>query len=216
MNVISDITFTGVVQLEWKVFYCRTNVQDGEHLIPHLQATALRKNPYYSTYYNNLARLILLGIIPLTLLAYFNCMIYKGMKLPSFLSQQENVKEKRRMQESELATVLIGIVVVFVSSHILRIFLNVSEMIMVQDVINPCYPTWCQVAQTFNDLFLALNSSSNMIIYCCLNSTFRKHIKQYGKTFLSRLTCTQMSVANTVTYDNINMTPTSPNTYNNW
>ena len=171
------------------------------HLFPHLQPTSLRKNTHYSIYYNTLARLLLLGIIPLTLLAYFNWKIYKGMKLPSFLSQQENVKEKRRHQESELANVLIGIVVVFILTHALRIFLSFYELsVVVKDVTQHCWPTWSRIAQAFNDLLLIFNSSSNCIIYCTLNSTFRRHIKLYVKEALNKLPFIQMTVTNPETY----------------
>ena len=67
------------------------------------------------------------------------------MRLPAFLSEQRSVKEQRKLQESDLATVLIGIVAVFVTSHALRISLNVYEMVqkLQKDEETSCYPTWC-------------------------------------------------------------------------
>ena len=174
---------------------------NGNYSKPTLNTTALRNNGDYILYYNNLTRLLLLGIIPFSLLAYFNYKIYKGMSLPSFLSEQENVKEKRRMQESDLAIVLIGIVVVFVLSHVLRIFLNVYEWIHGMD---QQYDTTClELTKVFNDLFLVLNSSCNMIIYCCLNSTFRKSIKNYLKKVLRKLSCRNRDVDNRDSYHNV-------------
>ena len=170
---------------------------------PILKATSLRKNSDYATYYNNLARLLLLGIIPFGLLAYFNYRIYRGMKLPSFLSDQENIKEQRKMQESDLATVLIGIVVVFVLSHALRIFLNIYEMIKKLQNDQTCYPTWLDVTKVLNDLFLILNSSSNMIIYCCLNSTFRKYLKQNFKKITRKFMCKKEIINNRQSYENV-------------
>ena len=35
---------------------------------------------------------------------------------------------------------------------------------------------WFSIASQFNELILTLNSSVNMIIYCCLNKSFRKHV----------------------------------------
>ena len=105
----------------------RIDENQDNSLKPILTATQLRKNREYAIYYNNLARLLLLGIIPFGLLAYFNYKIYRGMRLPSFLSDQANIRQQRKMQEADMATVLIGIVVVFVTSHALRIFLNIYE-----------------------------------------------------------------------------------------
>ena len=172
----------------WPIYIFRALDQNPDL---ELQATELRKDYYYLVYYTGLGRLFFLGIIPLILLAYFNYMIYKGMQLPSFLSEQENMVERRRMQESELAIVLIGIVVIFVLTHVLRIFLNIYHMIKVLVETEPCYPAWTELASYFNSLLLLLNSSANMIIYCCLNSTFRKYLKQYFQKILSKCTCSE-------------------------
>lgn len=127
------------------------------------------------------------------------------MRLPAFLSEQRSVKEQRKLQESDLATVLIGIVAVFVTSHALRISLNVYEMVqkLQKDEETSCYPTWLDITKVFNDLFLVLNSSSNMIIYCCLNSTFRKYLKQYLKKCARRLACKKEVIANRQSYQNV-------------
>ena len=182
--------------------YSRTDIHSEKGLKPLLSATSLRKNREYAIYYNNLTRLLLLGVIPLGLLAYFNCMIYRGMRLPAFLSEQTSVKEQRKMQESDLATVLIGIVAVFVTSHALRIFLNVYEMIkkLQKGEEKSCYPTWLDLTKVLNDLFLVLNSSSNMIIYCCLNSTFRKYLRQYLKKLAGKLMCKKEVMDNRQSY----------------
>jgi hypothetical protein len=43
---------------------------------PSIRLTELRMNPIYSNY-NSWSRLILLGIIPFTLLVFFNVKIYR-------------------------------------------------------------------------------------------------------------------------------------------
>ena len=52
-----------------------------------LQVAALRTDPIYSAY-NNWSRLIILGIIPFTLLVFFNTKIYKDI----------NERRKRRLR----------------------------------------------------------------------------------------------------------------------
>ena len=68
---------------------------------------------YYILYYKNIIRLLILGIIPLSLLAYWNYIIYKYMKsAPEVLRRCSNA-HARLGEEKELAKVLIGIVVTF-------------------------------------------------------------------------------------------------------
>ena len=47
----------------------------------YLAVTDLRTNPNYAIYYNNWARLLVLGIIPFILLVYFNTKIYKDVQV---------------------------------------------------------------------------------------------------------------------------------------
>ena len=48
---------------------------------PYLDVTPLRKDPDYAIYYNNWARLAVLGIVPFLLLVYFNTKIYKDIQV---------------------------------------------------------------------------------------------------------------------------------------
>ena len=45
-----------------------------EHFIV---VTPLRRNPYYAIYYTNWTRLILIGVLPILLLIYFNYKVAK-------------------------------------------------------------------------------------------------------------------------------------------
>ena len=44
------------------------------------QYTKFRKHPYFIMFYQNLARLIVLGIIPFAMLIFFNCSIYRAIR----------------------------------------------------------------------------------------------------------------------------------------
>jgi hypothetical protein len=48
---------------------------------PYIEVTPLRKDPDYAIYYNNWARLAVLGIVPFLLLVYFNTKIYKDIQV---------------------------------------------------------------------------------------------------------------------------------------
>ena len=50
------------------------------NLTARLKYTALGNHPYYLTWYRNFARLFISGILPFSLLIYFNTIIYKAVK----------------------------------------------------------------------------------------------------------------------------------------
>jgi len=95
-----------------------------------------------------------------------------------------------------------GIVGVFLLCHFLRVFLNLHEMVVIRQAME-CgrrgyrpFPMWARIMNSFrylnklgldglrlhkcilfihSHILLVFNSSTNMIIYCSLNVTFREH-----------------------------------------
>ena len=164
-------------------------------MFPHITVTELRRNPIYSTYYINLAVLLVLGIIPLCLLAYFNCVIYQQLKPPTILMHQENRGSTTSHisnftnHETEMARVLIGIVIVFVFCHFLRLMINFYETMVFRNAL-ACemagkndFPLWGFMSITCSEFLLVLNSSLNIVIYCFINGNFRKKMNLW-KDFL--------------------------------
>ena len=109
-------------------------------LTPKLRVSKLRTHPYYSIYYKNIANLVVLGIMPLLLLAGFNFRIYQETKKASRNVQQNESQSEgmrhRNEQENELARSLSGIVITFVCCHALRIFLNIHESITIYHLLS--------------------------------------------------------------------------------
>ena len=137
----------------------------------------------YEMLYKNVATLLVVGIIPLFLLAYWNYNIYRYMKpTPQILSQCVVGQRNSHHQEQELARVLIGIVVTFICCHAVRIFVNFYDALFWHDYFICSHdqyfklPLWRMIANPINDLMLVINSSANIIIYCCLSSNFRKDL----------------------------------------
>ena len=154
----------------------------------------MRRNPYYSIYYICLCRLIVLGIVPFSLLTFFNCAIYNRIKKPMPLMEDTNLTTRiRRNQENDLAKVLFAIVGLCIICHTLRFFLNFYEMIWINNLI-AClqaggreFPVWSHIVQECSRLLLILNSSTNIVIYCCFNSKFRTQLTKYKGTVINRL-----------------------------
>ena len=164
-------------------------------MLPIIAVTELRRNPIYSTYYINLAVLLVLGIIPLCLLAYFNCVIYQQLKPPTILMHQENRGSTTSHMsnftnhEKEMARVLIGIVIVFVFCHFMRLMINFYETIVFRNAL-ACemagkndFPLWGFMSIICSEFLLVLNSSLNIVIYCFINGNFRKKMNLW-KDFL--------------------------------
>ena len=166
-----------------------------QHLIPTITINDMRRNPNYSIYYICLCRLIVLGIIPFSLLTFFNCAIYNRIKQPMPLMDDTNLSTRiRRTQENDLSKVLFAIVGLCIICHTLRFFLNFYEMIWINDLL-AClqagkteFPVWSHVVQEFSRLLLILNSSINIVIYCCFNAKFRNQVIKYKGTIKKRLT----------------------------
>ena len=139
----------------------------------------MRKDPNYSKYYIHLFRLIILGVIPFVLIAYYNGTIYKHICQGSKLFEEDISKRMRQKQENNLSRVLLAIVVLFILCHTLKIFLNCYEMIWIDEVLactmngKDGFPRWSYIVQVFSRFFLVFNSSVNIVIYTCFSGTFR-------------------------------------------
>ena len=90
-------------------YYLSSNRGVNEEIIlePFLIPTEMRRNPYYSIYYINPATLLVTGVIPLALLAYWNYIIYKKIKSSSKMFAQNSTRSNRprngQRQENEFA-----------------------------------------------------------------------------------------------------------------
>ena len=147
----------------------------------------MRMNPSYSFYYVNLITPLCLGVIPLGSLLFFNCAIYRIIKLPSELIHH-HASKRRLTREIDLARILVWIVITFIVCHSVRLFLDIHE-ISVIDQVQTCppsekFPPWIFILLSISKLLIVVNSSINMIIYCCLNARFRKRFVAYKKNAL--------------------------------
>ena len=99
-----------------------------------MEASSLRTNSWYITYYVSYGRNILVGFIPFGLLAYFNYKTYKDVQFRkdkrlarSMLlnqSSENNNRMGRRMKEDNLARIFSIIVIVFMICHSPRLLLG--------------------------------------------------------------------------------------------
>ena len=152
----------------------------------------MRKDPYYSIYYISLCRLIVLGIIPFTLLTFYNYAIYKNIRETSKSIVGNISRTPRRNQENDLAKVLFVIVGLCIICHAPRFCLNFYEMVWINDAL-ACinankaeFPPWMYSVQEFSRLLMILNSTVNSVIYCCFNNKFRRQASRFRRSLTSK------------------------------
>ena len=93
--------------------------------------------------------------------------------------------------------ILIGIVIVFSSSHFLRLFLQCYHHIAANNyrecvnngVKQKEIPYWLWPLTAINHTLLVLNSSINFVLYCWLGSSFRSSLIKETKKLLKKIGC---------------------------
>ena len=156
---------------------------------PSIATTTLRKSQTYSFYYVTILTPVFLGILPFGALIVFNCAIYHKIKLPAELIPEHRKVNKRRLEkEINLARILVWIVSTFILCHGIRLFIDIHEMSVIDKIQNCSRPSkvppWLRVLLCISKLMVVINSSINMIIYCCLSPRFRKLITPFKRKAL--------------------------------
>ena len=148
-----------------------------EYSAPKISIIDLSSSQVYVIYVN-IYNFLVIWIIPLTLLIYWNYNIYKHTKNTSGSLEETLNQQTRRKQETELANVLIGIVIIFIFCHSPRLFIAVHELFTYNTVCGIdgkyYYTVVGAIATDFLILLLTINSSLNTVIYCFLTSNFCK------------------------------------------
>jgi len=145
--------------------------------------TELRNDPLYITYYINWTRLLLTGILPVTLLGYFNTKIFRGIKYAHVRSNRNSSTSN----EMNLAGILVCIVIVFLICHFPRLLINCAEFLMTNSILmcsNFIPPAWFLCLTSFMHWLLILNASTNFIIYCFMGNKFKAVLREKLRSFL--------------------------------
>ena len=159
----------------------------------------------YILAFHNISTFIITGAIPFLLLFIFNGKIYVTLKQATEAQQNLNVhhsnilgnrwKEKvrddrGRKNERLQSMVLFGIIISFFTCHILRVILNLEEIIYFEEINQleimekkhgiKCTHVqfWTAITADISHLLLQVSSSINFFIYGWLSKKFRKAIKE--------------------------------------
>lgn len=113
----------------------------------------------------------------------------------STLKHVQTVNEKRRSFEDNLAKIFLGFVFVFLICHTPRLFLNIHELIVMEEAMK-CqsqreepFSLWSLLLINVSHFLLVLNSSTNILVYCFMSSKFRNECKKFQQQCKSTSCC---------------------------
>ena len=164
--------------------------------------TEYRLSKYFILWYVNVANFVVTGAIPFISLAVLNCKIYQIIQKSQKESQQLMISRQmstingntqhqktQKAEERRQAIVLFGIVIAFFLCHILRIVVNIEEIITYDDWVKTeeraekagqyCggVQFWTMITTDYSFLLLQINASINFFIYCFFSKQFQKVLK---------------------------------------
>ena len=165
-----------------------------------LLPTDLRLSRHFILWYINVANFVVTGAIPFLSLAFLNCKIFQiirtSMKEQQHLTVSRTVtatngnsQKNQRAEEVKQAIVLFGIVIAFFVCHVLRIVVNIEEIITYEDWVQTeerarqagkyCggVQFWTMITTDVSHMLLQINASINFFIYCFFGKQFKKVLK---------------------------------------
>ena len=146
----------------------------------------LRLNRSYVLWYITIGTTLMTNILPLSLLVYFNSKIYFGLKRFSEIrrhlrtdTEVPSTNQPTRQKEPN-TTVLLVMICMYLSCNILRLILNISEMISYETQRKSnkigCFGThyWMLIATIISTFLVYLNPFANLFAYVIANSELRE------------------------------------------
>ena len=187
---------------------------DEEDNMKYCMSIWLRMDKDYVFWYYNLTNFVITGAIPFALLLILNCKSYLAIQHSARNQHKLNKRrhstipveyEKAQEKNKDIlqSMVLFGLVISFFVCHILRIVLNLEEIINFEErnhiakmeikfgVTCTVFQFWALIASDISHFLLVVNSSINFFIYGYVSSQFRKVLKE--KMFTSTRLSTKYS-----------------------
>jgi len=169
-------TCTREANVTTEVHLWRNGVVNISHIkelmnITEICPTEMRKSYAYSRDYILTANFIMMMLVPLVLISIMNLLLYLTIRKSSTRIRVTS----RQRRDQKVAMLLITVVVVFIGCNMIRICINTYEVFHLAYFgdLTLEWPTWAKVLTSISHLFLVLNSSTNIIIYCWKDDKFR-------------------------------------------
>ena len=167
-------------------------------------ATALRNTTTYIEVYIMWMYLLVMYCIPFGTLVILNSLIYRNVRVANRMRQ---LLSRRQEKEIGLATMLFGIVVLFIVCNSLSFVINTIELLNNNRATPIIDDRGLSLLADFSNLLININSSSNFVIYCIFGQKFRRLFLRLFCQRLLRRRCGAWNVADDV----ITTAPGAPN-----
>lgn len=138
--------------------------KDAEHGVFYCpRANSLRRNYYYIHIYIHWMYLIVINLIPLTAITFFNVQIFLRVKTVNRMRYQLT---KREMADIKLTSMLFAVVAVFLVCNFPAVLINIYESFLPAQMID-------DRLVKISNFMITLSSSVNFVIYVVLVKKFR-------------------------------------------
>jgi hypothetical protein len=127
-----------------------------------MRANTLRRNYYYIHIYIHWMYLVIINLIPLSAITYFNLQIFMRVKTVNKMRYQLT---QREMQDIKLTSMLFTVVAIFLICNFPAVLINVHESFIPTSLDDRLVK--------ISNFLIATSSSSNFIIYVVLVKKFR-------------------------------------------
>ena len=155
--------------------------------------TDMYENRAYQIYNFFIRGLFILGIIPFVTLIGLYAMIYRDIRrhekeMGGLCGGKAKALEEGK-KERRLAVIFAGFVLTFLICHTPRLLFDSYLLIngkwfleCLAEVGNTLpYPIWLKPFEPVKDLFITLNSATNIVVYTCMSEQFRKECRKLIK-----------------------------------
>ena len=178
-------------EISYRTITASANLTSGINVttktISEIGFAQIRHNRAYVLWYVTVLNTLVTSIVPFLSLVYLNSKIYLGLQQvfvrrstlrSSFRAQRPAATERIRRNEYQ-TTVLFLIVWVFLFCHVLRLILNIAEIInhenerKANDYRCLGVKYWMLVTTVLSNFLLYVNSSINLFVYCIANEHLR-------------------------------------------
>ena len=145
------------------------------------------RNRIYALYYNLIFfKIVIAGIIPITLLIYLYAKIFLRIREQKQHVVSQNARAKDKLvTEQRMAVTFAGVVVTSLVCTIPGLLLVI---LVVEDGGDLRDLGYYETIFLVRDILFTLNSAVNIFIYSCLDNTFRRELKKFLRNLIRKPT----------------------------
>ena len=162
--------------------------------------TSMFKDPVYIIYDNLIFKLLIAGLIPITMLILTYAKIYVKLRENRLNLERSGIKsrveDKKTSRQENMARLFAGVVVTSVICNVPEMIVKISYLVLTLQnypKLIDNLPGWVVNAIKVGNFFIVLNSAVNIIIYSLLGKPFREECKKVFKKMIPKCTCHRYS-----------------------